>query len=151
MVVCLPLKDEAYDAIMSGRKMTYECGPDDLQIPTTTVLIESLAERPREMGRELGNATGPLAVTMTAQIGALTHRGGVRPTAIRLLSIGGSPPTIERLKSWGFVDSGRAMPRVSSVPLYTLSLTERADRNSHRLLWYAIRMLGESIYSPPPP
>ena len=99
--IVLPLTEAAYMQVRNGHRASYECGPEDFEVPSRYVLIEAAVERPEALGAL--NATRPIFMAVLNQVAALAQMQD-RPAheILHVLSFGGTPKNRERLLSAGY-------------------------------------------------
>lgn len=111
LTVVLPLKPEAYTAVRCGKRASFHCGPDDLQVPSRHLLIEAVAERMGVACVDQANPTLPLLASLLVQLSHLSAFNTLdRGTEMCLLSFAGTPKSKARLARQGFKPTGFTMP-----------------------------------------
>ena len=138
MCTALPLTETAYAAITNGEIASFELGPADFSTPTGRLLIEAAAERPEELGGDLQRARTALQVAMSAQAAALTRADILsRDHEVCLLSFAASPKTARRLRSFGFVETGRRMKH-TNVEFMERRLDYGKFGNPENAFWHGL-------------
>ncbi|MFN0007202.1 MAG: hypothetical protein ACKVXR_04780 [Planctomycetota bacterium] len=110
--IVLPVTASFYRAVLDGEQTPYQCRPEDIQVPSTHLILEAVAEKPEALGTSRLNPTRSLIVCLLFQLAALSrcNRFNTR-TEIRMLSFAGTPKNEERMTRTGFVPTGRTMHR----------------------------------------
>ena len=112
VTVVLPLKPDAYARVRDGEVASYECGPDDITLPSQHILIEAVAERLGPVCKEPTAPTKRLLFTLLLQLAHFTRYHEQQPdTMIHVLSFAGTSESAERLRSQGFEPTKHSMPR----------------------------------------
>lgn len=148
--VVLPLSDAAYDDLLGGRRPTYDCHPELLQIPTRKLLIEIVAERPHDLGAERANPTRGIFANIFAQCSVfLRPLDPVQPEIIRLLSYADMPLFVKRLKASGFKSTGCRM-HTTGIPFFEKTVNTKTARGKDAIMVAFLRHFSAILDSPPP-
>ncbi len=134
----LPLTPEAYEAVRNGEKASYECGPDDFQLPSRHLLVEICAERLASQQVETCNTTLPLMASIHLQLSLLSAiHAQPRGTLIHLLSFAATSLARQRLAKQGFKPTGAVMPR-SGVKIMerTFSTAAAGGLEAATVMWF---------------
>ena len=149
--IWLPATEAAYQAVLEGRQPSYDCDPSQLTTPTTTLILEAVADRPFDYGAERSTATNYMPVVVLAQAGAFTHRPRMaRPKTVKMMSFAAIPVSVHRLTKYGFQPTGVNM-KSTDVPLFELTLATGKQDLNRMLIRGTMQILGEVLDSPPAP
>lgn len=120
--IALPIMDSEYARIRAGQKMSYEVDESQIGVPTSDLMIEALAFRPREERKLDFDATKTLLLATMSQAAYLTTRPTISIEApLRFLSFAGSPQNAKRIRWLGFSPIGTFQPD-TSVEFYEREL-----------------------------
>jgi hypothetical protein len=148
--IILPLSDDAYDSVLNGQRMTYDCGPDDLVIPSRNLLIEAVVERAKDIGAEPTNPTRALYASVLAQISVFTQYLSTDQSGdIRLLSFVGTPTQAKRMKAVGFRPTGKRMS-ATGIEFYENRVRPSLRSATNMVLIAILNLLREVLDGPPP-
>lgn len=110
MTVVLPLTDSAYERIANGQLQSCHLAADDLQFPSSNLLIESAAEYPPALHTPSVNPSIGITRSLALQLGALMRYDPRGETKVaRWMSFCAFPENASRLLHTGFSHTGTNM------------------------------------------
>ncbi|MFT3686368.1 MAG: hypothetical protein QM783_15850 [Phycisphaerales bacterium] len=144
--IVLPLGDEAYDDIVTGRRATFELTGKDLRRPTSTLLLEACAEQGSPDGKPNDNPTKSLLTCIGLQCAALARASYLpRGTKMRVLSFAGTPRNRQRLLESGFQPLQQQMAKLHiELMQKTFVLGREGDAYGDSMFLLAFSHLGDS-------
>jgi hypothetical protein len=116
--VVLPLKEDVFRRFCAGVIADGELTPDDMQQPSRHILVDAIAEPPASVGISLEEVTAAQAHCVLYQVAYFTR--GLRPRRPCVVTFGGAPKYIERMRRQGYRDMGTCMPG-SDKPIMLLA------------------------------
>lgn len=111
--IVLPVTRDAFERILRGELIPYDCTPDQLQYPSNFLVIESLADRCDHDCRAPIRKTAQQVRTLFYQVACLSPRPGLPgDPASQIIAFAGTPETQERLRRFGFARTGNRLPQL---------------------------------------
>jgi hypothetical protein len=110
----LPLEESVYEELRAGRRTSHDCTGADLALPSRTLFIEAVGERPDSECPATAKASAQLVRMMFLQIARMSLDPDQPPTGeerpIRMMSLAGTPKGEARIRRFGYRPLGVTMP-----------------------------------------
>ena len=133
----LPLTDSVYEEVRGGHRTTHSCLARDLLLPSRSILIDTISEKPETEYPLVGKRTAQQIRTMFVQIAHLTPAVEARHfrqgAPFRVLCIGGTPKDEVRARKFGFRPVGTKMPGFD-IDIALLELDEQKGAPFHLMV-----------------
>lgn len=143
--IALPVSAPSYEHIRSGMKMSYRCTAEDFHVPSSDIIFEALAFRPREERSVDFNATQALLLASMCQAAFLSTLPEISvESPLRFLAFAGTPQNEKRIKWLGYEPTG-TFQYATKIPFLErkLELDPTRSRPSRdfrlNLIWFSLQ------------
>ena len=144
MCIVLPITATAYALIREGRMRSYDLTTDQLETPSSHILLEGFAIRPPEYGHTKLNPTKAIMRLGLSQAGVFCFRPKYRTGDIKLLTFAGTPRIEKRIYGQGYRPVGKRIAD-TGVPLYELVLPRQCFSMRRVFMRGVLRLTGRAI------